>query len=109
MRRLLASQSPCFFLNYASRFTVRDFTFDESQLAKQSAELESLKTSERELWNEVLRVSQTNLAEAVELTSHLRLVRGYVECLLRYGLPAAYFFANIKVSLSAYIASSSVS
>lgn len=81
----------------ANRFTVRDFTFDEAQLVKQAEELAHLQSSEKELWNDLLRVSQTNLAEAVELTAHLRLVRAHVECLLRYGLPAAYFFAHIKV------------
>lgn len=80
-----------------ARFIIRDFTYDEAQVAKQAEELTHLQSSEKELWNDLLRVSQTNLAEAVELTTHLRLIRAHVECLLRYGLPAAYFFAHIKV------------
>lgn len=84
----------------AYRFIVRDFTYDESQAAKQAEEYAALQANEKELWNDLLRVSQTNLAEAVELTAHLRVVRAHVECLLRYGLPAAFFFAHIKVRLT---------
>ena len=49
---------------------------------------------------ELMRISRINFSEAVELLVHLKIIRAYVESVLRYGLPAAYFYVIIKVSPS---------
>jgi len=46
---------------------------------------------------DLLRLSRINFSEAVQLLIHLKVVRAFVECVLRYGLPAHYFFAFVKV------------
>ena len=48
---------------------------------------------------DLLRLSRINFSEAVQLLIHLKVVRAFVECVLRYGLPAHYFFAFVKVRL----------
>lgn len=46
---------------------------------------------------ELLRLSRINFSEAFETLVHLKVIRTYIECLLRYGLPAAFFAAVLKV------------
>lgn len=43
-------------------------------------------------------MSRINFSELFQLLVHLKVVRTYVESVLRYGLPAAYFVAVVKVS-----------
>lgn len=45
----------------------------------------------------MLRLSRINFSELFQVLVHLKIVRAYVESVLRYGLPAAYFGAAIKV------------
>ena len=83
---------------------------------KQKQELSELEASEKDLWvrmmllnccgtadlrfvshrqTDLLRVSRINFAEAFSLIIHLKVVSSYVECVLRYGLPADYFICAI--------------
>jgi len=79
-----------------NKFTVRDFEFDEAAILKQQKELKELQSSERDQWAELLRISRINYSESLELLVHLKVVRGYVESVLRYGLPASYFMVFLK-------------
>ena len=47
---------------------------------------------------DLLRLSRINFSELFQLLVHLKVVRAYVESVLRYGLPASYFAAIVKVS-----------
>jgi len=89
---------------------VRDFKFDETAVVKQRKEQEQLERQEKDQWvrpraspagliaqADLLRLSRINFSEAVQLLIHLKVVRAFVECVLRYGLPAHYFFAFVKV------------
>ncbi|GAA5904123.1 hypothetical protein JCM6882_003951 [Rhodosporidiobolus microsporus] len=78
------------------KFIVRDFTYDEQAIAKQKRELEELIVEEKEMWADLLRLSRINFSELFQLLVHLKVVRAYVESVLRYGLPAAYFAAIVK-------------
>jgi hypothetical protein len=49
--------------------------------------------------SELLRLSRTNFSEAYQILTHLKVVRVFVESVLRYGLPAEYSAIVIKVSL----------
>ena len=90
-------------------------------MEKQSRDTENAKQSEKDQWvrpalrpalaeraeacvsfeqAELMRISRINFSEAVELLVHLKIIRAYVESVLRYGLPAAYFYVIIKVSPS---------
>jgi hypothetical protein len=48
---------------------------------------------------ELLRLSRTNFSEAYQILVHLKIVRLFVESVLRYGLPANYVGIVIKVWL----------
>ncbi|BGP17803.1 hypothetical protein JCM10213_001696 [Rhodosporidiobolus nylandii] len=78
------------------KFIVRDFTYDEEAIQKQKRELEELVEEEKEMWADLLRLSRINFSELFQLSVHLKVVRAYVESVLRYGLPAAYFGAIVK-------------
>ncbi|GAA5852432.1 hypothetical protein JCM8547_006779 [Rhodosporidiobolus lusitaniae] len=78
------------------KFIVRDFTYDEQAIEKGKRELEALVVEEKEMWADLLRLSRINFSELFQLLVHLKVVRAYVESVLRYGLPAAYFAAVVK-------------
>ncbi|GAA5979925.1 hypothetical protein JCM5350_005542 [Sporobolomyces pararoseus] len=78
------------------KFIVRDFTYDEEAIQKNKRELEDLISEEKQLWADLLRLSRINFSELFQLLVHLKVVRTYVESVLRYGLPASYFAAVIK-------------
>lgn len=79
------------------RFILRDFTYSEVQIQKQTQELEVAETTEREMWTELLRLSRTNFSEAFQVLVHLKVVRLFVESVLRYGLPAQFAGLAVKV------------
>ncbi|CEH15454.1 vacuolar h-atpase v1 subunit c [Ceraceosorus bombacis] len=79
-----------------NKFTVREFEWDEEVVERERQELEDAGVSEKELWTEVLRLTRTNFSEAYQALTHLKVVRSFVESVLRFGLPADYFVAAIK-------------
>jgi len=79
-----------------NKFIVRDFVFSEEEFAKQHQELETADTTEKELWTELLRLSRTNFSESIQILVHLKVVRLFVESVLRYGLPANYTGIAVK-------------
>jgi len=79
-----------------NKFIVRDFVFSEEEFAKQHQELEMADTTEKELWTELLRLSRTNFSESIQILVHLKVIRLFVESVLRYGLPANYTGIAIK-------------
>ncbi|SCV70482.1 BQ2448_1876 [Microbotryum intermedium] len=79
-----------------AKFILRDFTYDASAIQKAQADLVALEAEEKELWTDLLRLSRINFSELFQISIHLKVVRAYVESVLRYGLPAAYFGAIIK-------------
>ncbi|KWU44868.1 ATPase, V1 complex, subunit C, partial [Rhodotorula sp. JG-1b] len=78
------------------KFIVRDFTYDEDEIEKQKKDVENLLVEEKEMWADLLRLSRINFSELFQVLVHLKVVRAYVESVLRYGLPAAYFGAVVK-------------
>lgn len=80
------------------KFIVRDFTYDEEAINKQRDELAALEVQEKEQWADLLRLSRINFAELFQILVHVKVVRAYIESVLRYGLPAAYFAAIVQVS-----------
>jgi len=79
-----------------NKFIVRDFVYSEEEVAKQQDELETADTTEKELWTELLRLSRTNFSESFQILVHLKVIRLFVESVLRYGLPANYTGLVIK-------------
>jgi len=73
-----------------NKFVLREYSFDENALEKQRQELQVAHISEKELWTELLRLSRTNFSEAYQALVHLKVVRLFVESVLRYGPPATF-------------------
>jgi len=79
-----------------NKFLVRDFVYSEEGLAKQRQDLSMADTTEKELWTELLRLSRTNFSESFKILVHIKVLRLFVESVLRYGLPANYIGIAIK-------------
>ena len=79
-----------------NKFQVREFEWDDQIVERQRQELEAAGDAERQLWSELLRLSRTNFSEAYQALAHLKVIRAYVESVLRYGLPADYFAIAIR-------------
>jgi len=73
-----------------NKFIIRDFIYSDEEVAKQRQELDLADVTERELWTELLHLSRTNFSESFQILVHLKVVRLFVESVLRYGLPANY-------------------
>ena len=100
--------------------------YNDDALQKQQQEMEEASAEEKELWvspsvlrphvsspnswfcraniadafrlqTDLLRLSRTNFSEAYQLLVHLKVVRLYVESVLRYGLPAEYSAIVLQV------------
>jgi len=78
------------------KFIVRDFVYSEEGIARQKQELEMAGTTEKELWTELLRLARTNFSESFQILVHLKVIRLFVESVLRYGLPAEYIGIVVK-------------
>jgi len=79
-----------------NKFIIREFDFNEEEIEKQREELQMADLSEKELWTELLRLARTNFSEAFQVLVHLKIVRLFVESVLRYGLPANYTGLVVK-------------
>jgi len=79
-----------------NKFIVRDFVFSEESINIEREETEAADVTEKELWTELLRLARTNFSEAFQLLVHLKVLRLFVESVLRYGLPANYTGLVIK-------------
>ncbi|KAH8100547.1 ATPase V1 complex subunit C [Cristinia sonorae] len=78
------------------KYIVRDFEYSEDELRKQRDELVTADSTEKELWTELLRLARTNFSESFQILVHLKIIRLFVESVLRYGLPAHYVGLFIK-------------
>ncbi|KAK7463825.1 Vacuolar ATP synthase subunit C [Stygiomarasmius scandens] len=79
-----------------NKFILRDFVYSDEEIAKQKQELEMADTTEKELWTELLHLSRTNFSESFQILVHLKVIRLFVESVLRYGLPANYTGVVVK-------------
>lgn len=79
-----------------NKFMVRDFVYSDEEIIKQREELEMTGATEKELWTELLRLSRTNFSESFQALVHLKMLRLFVESVLRYGLPANYIGLAVK-------------
>lgn len=80
------------------KFQVRDFVYDEAQLERERQELDEAGASEKEYWTELVRLSRTHFADAYQAQMHFKVLRTFIESVLRFGLPANYFTAIIRPS-----------
>ncbi|KAJ8084271.1 Vacuolar ATP synthase subunit C [Marasmius tenuissimus] len=70
-----------------NKYILRDFVYSDEEIFKQKQELETTDTTEKELWTELLHLTRTNFSESFQVLVHLKVIRLFVESVLRYGLP----------------------
>ncbi|KAG2023740.1 V-ATPase subunit C family protein [Coprinopsis cinerea AmutBmut pab1-1] len=78
------------------KFIVRDFVFSEEDMERERQELETTNATERELWTDLLQSARINFSESYQLLVHIKVIRLFVESVLRYGLPSHYIGVAIK-------------
>ncbi|KAG9336878.1 hypothetical protein JZ751_003226 [Albula glossodonta] len=71
-----------------NKFTVREFSFEESE--KQRQAMKRLSTDKKEQYGTFLRWLKVNFSEVFVAWIHLKALRVFVESVLRYGLPVNF-------------------
>ncbi|XP_036398139.1 V-type proton ATPase subunit C 1-B [Megalops cyprinoides] len=70
------------------KFTVREFSFEESE--KQRQEMNRLNSDKKEQYGTFVRWLKVNFSEVFMAWIHLKALRVFVESVLRYGLPVSF-------------------
>jgi len=78
------------------RWTVRPFKYDPDEDKKQKEYKEQLLAKRKQQWNFLIRWCQTTYSEIFAAWIHLKVVRLFVEAVLRYGLPVDFSAAIIE-------------
>ena len=85
------------------KFIVRDFTWNAEQLLDDKKKASEAYATEREQWTTLVRLSKTNFGEMYACWIHIKCIRLFVECILRYGLPPHFQPMLIKVCLIYFV------
>ena len=72
------------------RFTVREFNWDPSQSSKSSIELEQLRVEVDGMKSALMRWCKNHFGDAFVAWMHIKVIRVFVEAVLRYGLPVDF-------------------
>lgn len=80
------------------RFTVREFTWDPEQASKASMQLEQLKVEVDGMKSALLRWCKNHYGDAFVAWMHIKVIRVFVESVLRYGLPVDFTAVLYKVA-----------
>ena len=79
------------------RFIVRtDFKYDAEENEQQQQHEKQLHTELDSLWMSNLRLLKANFGEAFSILVHVKVLRVFVESVLRYGLPSHFLFFTLK-------------
>ena len=80
------------------RFFVREFTWDPEQASKASMQLEQLKVEVDGMKSALLRWCKNHYGDAFVAWMHIKVIRVFVESVLRYGLPVDFTAVLYKVA-----------
>lgn len=83
-----------------SKWTPRDFKYEEGGGVTEQKELETVGKDERKVWGEALRLGRTAWGEGVMAWVHVLALRVFVETVLRYGLPLSFVCGLVRVGFS---------
>ena len=78
------------------RFICRDFTWDPSQASKSTIALEQLQVEVDGMNSALLRWAKNHYGDAFVAWMHIKVIRVFVESVLRYGLPVDFTAALYK-------------
>lgn len=79
------------------KWTPRELQYSESLIADMRKEVQVATEAERKLWGDVIRLSHTAYGTIIENWVHLKVIRIFVESVLRYGLPPSFINTSILV------------
>ncbi|CUM67560.1 uncharacterized protein PRCAT00005260001 [Priceomyces carsonii] len=77
-----------------------DFTYSEETLNNQREEFDLAKASESKTKNDLVRLAKTAYSDIFLAWLHIKVMRVYVESVLRYGLPPQFNYTLIKFEKS---------
>ena len=80
------------------RFVVRDFKYDPTQSSKSAMALEQLQVEVDRMKSGLMRWCKTHYGEAFVAWMHIKVIRVFVESVLRYGLPVDFTAVLYKVA-----------
>ncbi|XP_020805090.1 V-type proton ATPase subunit C isoform X3 [Drosophila serrata] len=72
------------------KFIVRDFVYNEEELAAGKSEMTKLMTDKKKQFGPLVRWLKVNFSEAFCALIHVKALRVFVESVLRYGLPVNF-------------------
>ncbi|RKP06125.1 ATPase V1 complex subunit C [Thamnocephalis sphaerospora] len=78
------------------KFIVREFTYDETRLQRDRQELAELEATQQSMHVTQLGWCSTSFGVVFAAWVHIKVVRVFVESVLRYGLPPEYLTGTIK-------------
>ncbi|KAF6206653.1 hypothetical protein GE061_017889 [Apolygus lucorum] len=73
-----------------NKFVVRDFTYNEEEMAAGKNEISKLNTDRRKQFGPLVRWLKVNFSECFCAWIHVKALRVFVESVLRYGLPVNF-------------------
>lgn len=80
-----------------NKFIVREFQFDSSLAQKSSEELQDARDKEKFEHKKFSEILKLVFSETFQALTHIKLLRLYVESVLRYGLPTDYVYVVINL------------
>lgn len=78
------------------RFNVRDFQFDENIAGEDESKRKELEEKMEKLKRDLVRLCKTGFSESFTAWFHIKVIRAYVESILRYGLPPEFLSVLLK-------------
>jgi len=80
------------------RYVVREFKYDPSQASKSAMAMEQLQVEVEGMRSGLMRWCKTHYGEAFVAWMHIKVIRVFVESVLRYGLPVDFTAVLYKVA-----------
>lgn len=80
-----------------SKWTPRDFHYTDGMVESVRKEVRMAGEQERKLWAETVRLSHTAYNDIIKNWAHMKVIRMFVEGVLRYGLPPNFVHTSILV------------
>ncbi|ESX01220.1 hypothetical protein KL918_002861 [Ogataea parapolymorpha] len=84
-----------------AKWIPRDFDYSEEVMAKMRNEYQEASKEEHTLKNDLLRLSKSAYSEIVSSWTHIKILRTFVESVLRYGLPPDFYSFLLRLPAKA--------
>ena len=104
----------CGVLSNSDRFIVREFQFNEQEIAEEKRQKITLESHMKDQWGSLVRLLRVDFGDVFSAWMHLKVIRIFIESVLRYGIPPVYMtmlvhsqksIKKVQQELSALVAS----